>query len=252
MKQRSPGVLIGLGIAIILGFGILAAVGLGLRSATALGYEPGVLQATKTGPNSATLNLSTYPDSHVCHPNAPEPQYDWVTYCNSTSLEVPPNSTITVIIKNYDTATPLHNDYFRAVQGTVAGEQVTGTIVTGATVSGQQTTESVNQQTFNQVDSSGVSHTFTIQSTPDSPNPLYVSVPVVGVPDTAPDDVEINGSAYPTPNIIEFQFQTGPAGTYIWHCYDPCGTGLQGSNEGFGGPMATTGYMAGTVTVASY
>lgn len=252
MRQRSPGVFIGLVVAVILGFGILAVAALGIRSVPALGYEPTVLQATKTGPNSATLNLSTYPDSHVCHPNTPEPEYDWVTYCNSTSLEVPPNSTITVIIKNYDTATPLHNDYFRTVQGTLAGEQVTGTIVTQTSASGQQLTQQVSQQTFNQVNASGVSHTFTIQSTPDSPNPLYVSVPVVGVPDTAPSNVEIAGSAYPSPNIITFQFQTGPAGTYIWHCYDPCGTGLQGDNGGFGGPMATTGYMAGTVTVASY
>ena len=235
MKQRSPGIFIGLVAAIILGFGVLAGTWLGLHSATVLGYEPDVLQATKTGPNSATLNLSTFPNSHVCHPNAPEPQLDWVTYCNSTSLEVPPNSTITVIIKNYDSATPLHNDYFRQVQGTVDG------------------TETVNGTSYSQVDATSVSHTFTIQSTPNSPNPMYVSVPVVGVGANVPDNVVIEGNAYPTPNIIQFQFQTGPAGgTYIWHCYDPCGTGLEGSNEGFGGPMATTGYMAGTVTVASY
>lgn len=254
MKQQSPGIFIGLIAAIILGFGIVAGVWLGLRSTTVLGYEPGVLQATRTGPNTATLNLSTFPDSHVCHPNALEPQSDWVTYCNSTSLEVPPNSTITVIIKNYDSATPLYDvsdGYFRRVQGTVAGEQITGTLVTKTTAAGQQT-EKVNGQTFSQVDSSAVSHTFTIQSTPNSANPLFVSVPVVGVPDSAnPNAEEIDGNPYPAPNIIQFQFQTGPAGTYIWKCYDPCG-GDRGDPWGFGGPMATTGYMAGTLTVASY
>ena len=49
--------------------------------------------------------------------------------------------------------------------------------------------------------------------------------------------------------MIVFRFRTGGPGTYIWHCYVPCGTGLDGLQEGFGGPMATTGYMAGTVTV---
>lgn len=227
--RHSSSFVIGLVASIILGFVIIGGVWLGLSSATVLGYEPPVLQATTA--NGLTLNLSTYPDSHVCHPNAPEPQYDWVTYCNSTNLQVPANSTITVIIKNYDSTTPLHNDYFRQVQGTVGG------------------TETVNGQTTSQVDASTVSHTFTIQSTPNSANPLYVSVPVVGVAADAPDNVNIEGNPYPTPNIIEFQFRTGPAGTYIWHCYDPCGSGLEGSNAGFGGPMATTGYMAGTLTV---
>jgi hypothetical protein len=53
--------------------------------------------------------------------------------------------------------------------------------------------------------------------------------------------------------VIVFKFKTGAPGKYVWHCYVPCGSGLAGEGvggqEGFGGPMATTGYMAGTVTV---
>jgi hypothetical protein len=50
-----------------------------------------------------------------------------------------------------------------------------------------------------------------------------------------------------------FRFKTGGPGNYVWHCYVPCGTGLAGDGlggqDGFGGPMATTGYMSGTLTV---
>jgi hypothetical protein len=61
-----------------------------------------------------------------------------------------------------------------------------------------------------------------------------------------------NQYQYPKPNIIEFQFRTGPAGhTYIWHCYVPCGNDRE-SPYGFSGPMSTTGFMAGTISVTNY
>jgi hypothetical protein len=98
-------------------------------------------------------------------------------------------------------------------------------------------------------------HTFTLQSPPDTSSPLFVNVPLLGVPDNAPNvNVTVNGNQYqyPKPNVISFQFRTGPAGTtYIWHCYVPCGSD-RGVPYGFSGPMSTTGFMAGTLTVASY
>src|SRR5262249_28774491 len=66
MKRHSPGFFIGIVGSIILGFVVLVGVWLALGSNQGLGYEPPPLQATKTGPNSATLNLSTFPDSQVC------------------------------------------------------------------------------------------------------------------------------------------------------------------------------------------
>ncbi len=88
---------------------------------------------------------------------------------------------------------------------------------------------------------------------PDVPNhyPIFVSVPIVAVADDAPTPVNINGNSYPNPNVITFQFRTGPPGTYIWHCYDPCGNDRE-APYGFSGPMSTTGFMAGQMTVASY
>ena len=123
MKQHSSGFIIGIVASIILGFGIVAGIWLGLSSISGLGSESGVVQATRTGPNSATLELATYPDSHVCHADAPAAQAIWVTYCSGTNgvatkLEVPPNSVITVVIKQYDSSTTLINDYFQQVRGT--------------------------------------------------------------------------------------------------------------------------------------
>jgi len=234
MKQRSPAFIIGLIAAIILGFGIVAGVVLSLRSIKGLGYEPPVLQATKTGPNSATLSISTFPDSMVCHPDAGNPQINWVTYCPSTTFEVPANSLITVVIKQYDSASGLYNDFFQKVQGTVGGVAM------------------YNNKPMNQIKADDAAHTFTIQSQPDETNPIFVSVPLLGVPDNAPTPVNINGNMYPKPNVIAFQFRTGPAShVYIWHCYVPCGNDRE-SPYGFSGPMTTTGYMAGTVTVANY
>ncbi|HTI15972.1 MAG TPA: hypothetical protein VL461_15625 [Dictyobacter sp.] len=233
MKQHSSGFVIGIIGSIILGFGVVAGSWFGLRSMWGVGYEPGILSATKTGSNSATLSVSTFPDSHVCHANVGEPQIDWVTYCPTTSFKVPANSVITIVINNYDSATPIINDYFRQVYGTIGGDEL------------------VNNKPVRAVNAEDISHTFTLQSTPDSPHPLFVSVPLVGVPDDAPTPVNIAGQSYPQPNTISFQFRTGPPGTYVWHCYDPCGNDRE-PPYGFSGPMSTTGYMAGTLTVANY
>jgi hypothetical protein len=234
MKRHSPGFYIGIVATIILGFGIIAGIFFSLRSAQGLGYDPSVLQATKTASNSATLDLSTFPDSMVCHPDAGNPQINWVTYCPSTTFEVPANSLITVVIKQYDSASGLYNDFFQKVQGTVGGVAM------------------YNDKPMSQINADDTAHTFTIQSQPDETNPIFVSVPLLGVADNAPSNVTVNGNAYPTPNIIQFQFRTGPAGhVYIWHCYVPCGNDRE-SPYGFSGPMATTGFMAGTMTVTNY
>ena len=248
MKTHSSGFYIGLIVSLILGFAIVAGIALALRSnATDLGVGPvsaPAVRATITGPGTATLNLATYPDSNVCHPDNSTQQSIWVTYCagdpitaDATRIELPPNSVITVVIKQYDSSTPLINSYFSHVRGTI------GDVAT------------LNGKPFSQISPDQPAHTFTIQSVPNSPNPLFVSVPLAGTPSGAPTPVNINGNSYPQPNIITFQFRTGPAGeVYLWHCYDPCGDTQYARNPpfGFSGPMWTLGYMAGYVTVTNY
>jgi hypothetical protein len=258
LRQHSSGFFIGLVVSIILGFVIIAGIWLGLSSISGLGSESGVVQATRTGPNSATLELATYPDSHVCHPDAPAEQAIWVTYCAGNNgvanhLEVPPNSLITVVIKQYDSGTTLINDYFGQVRGTIGGVAMLDGQPFSNISEVSQISKTVKGHTF----SSDPGHTFTIQSAPNTPadEAIFVSVPLVGVNSSAPANVNINGNMYPTPNIISFQFKTGPAGiTYIWHCYDPCGDTQYARNPpfGFSGPMWTLGYMSGTVSVTNY
>ncbi len=234
MKPNSLSLVIGVIGSIILGFGVIAGAWLSLQAVTGLGHAPDVVQAQKTGPDSATLSLSTFPDSMACHGDNGGPNPTWVSYCPTTSFEVPPNSTITMIIKNYDSSTQLHNDFYRQVRGTI------------------NSVEMVNDKPMSQVKIDQIAHTFTLQSPPNADYPIFVSVPIVGTPNNAPTPVNINGNSYATPNTISFQFRTGPSGNYIWHCYDPCGSGLQADNQGFGGPMSTIGYMAGSMNVVSY
>ena len=235
MRRRSPAFIIGLIASIVLGFGVIAGIVVSLQSAVGLGYEPPVNRAIKTGSNTAELDLATFPDSHVCHSGLGDPEVDWVTYCSGdntggTNIEVPPNSLITVVIKQYDSASGLYNDFFQKVQGTMGGVAM------------------YNNKPMSQINADDAAHTFTIQSQPDETNPIFVSVPLLGVPSDAPN----LANGYPKPNVIEFQFRTGPAGhVYIWHCYVPCGNDRE-SPYGFTGAMSTTGYMAGTLTVASY
>jgi len=214
--------------------GVLIGAVFGVRVLSDLGFEPAAVAAT----SGANITLSAFPDGYVCHPSTPGggPQAEWVSYCPSTSIRVPAHSTVTVTIMQYDTGDTLHNPFFAQVMGTVGGVMT------------------VNGRSVQRIPADDVGHTFTIQTPPDeNESPLFVSVPLPGVADNAPNVVTIAGHQYPKPNVIVFRFKTGAPGRCVWHCYVPCGTGLAGDGiggqAGFGGPMATTGYMAGTLTV---
>lgn len=178
----------------------------------------------------ATLELSIYPQEG---PGNPAPgagigtQYaveQWPFYSPSTALQVPANSVVTVTIHQYDSMSPVYNDFFAQVHGTLDGV---------ATYNGEAKTA---------IDPAQVAHTFTIHQYSESTQPnLFVSVPMLGVPNNAPN--EANG--YPKPIDITFSFVTGDPGEYVWNCEDPCGDGY----VQFGGPMSQRGFMSGTVTV---
>jgi hypothetical protein len=188
----------------------------------------------------AHIYLETYPDSFACHGSGGGPgggpHPEWVTYCPSTTIKLPAYSTITVTIKQYDTGGSVHNPFFAQVKGTIGGVMY------------------VNGKPMSEVSAEDVAHTFTIQTPPATHEPqLFVNVPLLGVSEKTPETEHIAGHTYPAPNVVVFRFRTGAPGQYVWHCYVPCGEGLAGEGvggqDGFGGAMATTGYMAGTVTV---
>lgn len=137
-------------------------------------------------------------------------QKDWPALSPS-NLVVPANSLVTITIRDYDlgnTAMP-QDSPFTTVQGTV------GTI---ATADGREYSSLAPDQ---------IAHTFTIPQ-------FNVNVPLPGD--------GMNGKDY---NTVTFTFRTGAAGTYLFRCLDPCGTGPMGMM----GPMMTQGYMIGTLTV---
>lgn len=174
----------------------------------------------------AYLNLATYPDSMAGeHGSDGGAHPDWVSFGPSTNLHLPAHSLVTVTLRQYDGGEPITNPYFAKVHGTVGGTaSVNGKAVTGA-----------NPDT--------IGHTFTIHAAPTDQDPLFVSVPLPALPDDAP---VVKGTDYPKPNIVTFSFMTKGKGHYVWNCEFPCGDGYYAK---FGGPMATRGYMSGTVTV---
>ncbi len=173
---------------------------------------------------AANVTGKTTPEG-MAYPAKGGDNQDWVTYWPSTTLVVPAHALVTIIIQNYDSATPLLNPFYGRPQGVVGNSIM---------VDGKPT---------DNVDPSTVSHTFTIHSIPNANQPwLYVSVPVTGVADNAPAD---DAGMPNKPVVTEFSFITGDPGQYIWQCFDPCGSGY----NGFGGPMSTKGYMSGTITV---
>jgi hypothetical protein len=185
-----------------------------------------------------SLDGETYPSKIGDNPG-------WVKYWPTTSLVLPAHALVTIKLMNFDSATPLLNPFYATPQGTVDA------------ATGQKNVMTVDGQQLATQDPSNVSHTFTIHSIPNANQPwLYVSVPVTAVTGTACDPsmpnvkppacANLDAAGMPdTPVVTEFSFITGAPGQYIWQCFDPCGSNF----NGFGGPMATRGYMSGTLTV---
>jgi len=213
--------------------GVLVVVLAGTTLARA-GTTPGLLHATVNGTAQtpvgvlphAFLELATYPDSMAGeHGPGGGSQPDWVSYGPTTNLSVPAHSLVTITIKQYDTGGTITNPYFAEVNGTVDG------------------TETVDGKTVSRVSPDAIGHTFTIHALPTNQDPLFVSVPLPSLPDSAEP---APGSDYPAPHVVTFSFVTGGPGEYVWNCEYPCGDGTYAK---FGGPMSTRGYMSGTFSV---
>jgi hypothetical protein len=154
-------------------------------------------------------------------PKPSDPHQDWVSYLPTTTLKVPANSIVTIVIDQEDSASGLRNPFWAKARGIIG------------TFHMKYFDDQGNQKEgdFTQLDDASTpAHTFAI---PD----LGVFVPLLGISDAAPA-----GSI----NTITFSFRTGAAGVYHWQCFVPCGAG---SIYGNGGPMQTLGYMGGFLIV---
>jgi hypothetical protein len=134
-----------------------------------------------------------------------------------SAVTVPANSDVIVTILNFDGATPLTGAYTKFATAAGIEGKFTALAVNTANPNGPATAPA---QTLAAVDPAIVSHTFTIPS-------LHLNVPLLASSRTT------------------FTFHTGAAGTFEWHCQDPCGTGP----AGWSGAMSVQGYMGGELTV---
>lgn len=178
---------------------------------------------------------------------------DWVTYytqdptskqwLHTTLFSVPANTKVNVTIYGYDGCTPLRNNYWGQIQGTI-GNTVTVTQFNknNHPLGGAQTTSLINSWS-----DCTVGHTFAI---PDlglfvpvaSPNAQNSANNLCGSPPCTPT----SGGAY---SLETFSFMSpSQTGSYRWQCLVPCGGGFLNGN---GGPMQTLGWMAGFMNVVA-
>ncbi len=141
----------------------------------------------------------------------PGSSIDGPAYTPDTNLTLPAHSLITITIVNNDAGdTSLPaGSPFSAVKGVVGG---------AALFDGTPYTSLAPDK---------VAHTFTVPG-------LGVSVPIPGDIPAGHKDI-----------TVTFSFKTGDAGLYYWQCMDPCGS----DPNGWGGPMTTSGFMKGALTV---
>jgi hypothetical protein len=216
--------------------GVVLAIAIGLVVFTAMAYlrssPPTVDFAThhKAG-QAVDLTLETVGSiGFGTHPSwvsylTRSPQGKWV---HTTLWDVPAHTRVNVTVMQFDTGSPLRNQFFGAVTGTIGDKM---------TLNGTSTSL-VNSNAGN-----GVGHTFTI-------NNLGINVPLWGVPSNATNvcsQAPCDPAKY-VHNIIKFSFMTPGPGQYPWQCNIPCGAGFL---YGTGGPMQSVGYMVGFLKVVA-
>jgi hypothetical protein len=177
---------------------------------------------------------------------------DWVTYyvqdpatkqwVHTTLFSVPANTKVNVTIYGYDGCTPLRNNYFSEIQGTI------GNTVTLSQFD-QHGKEYLTNKTTSNIDSwsdCNVGHTFAIPA-------LGVYVPVAS-PNAqlsannlcSESPCTTKGNPY---SLETFSFMSPRhAGVFRWQCLVPCGGGYLDGNSG---PMQTLGWMMGEMDVVS-
>lgn len=216
-------------------FGVLfaAAVGLVVFAAMAfLGSTPPTVDFVAGHQPGTPINLRLQTVGTIgfgIHPTwvsylTEDPDNQWV---HTTLWQMPAHTMVHVTVYQYDSGSPLRNQQFGQIIGTV------GRI---ATYDGRP------EHVINSYGTNGVGHTFTIPT-------LGISVPLLGVNPSATNVCsQAPCTAKSTRIIVKFSFRTPGPGRYPWQCFIPCGLGWLYGN---GGPMSTLGYMGGMMQVIS-
>jgi len=182
--------------------------------------------------------------------NSVSSEPDWVSYfvqdpktgawVHTTLFQVPSNTRVNMTILGYDGCTPLRNNFWSKVQGTVGNAMTVQQFKTVGKPLGPARRYSV----LNSWSNCSVGHTFAIPS-------LHVFVPMA-----SPNTTLFNNNACTAspctsgPHaVMKFSFMTPKTtGTFRWQCFVPCGGGFL---DGNGGPMQTLGFMMGNMEVSA-
>lgn len=164
------------------------------------------------------------------------PHPTWVSYLvkdpqgvwkHSTIWKLPAHTRVNMTVLQYDSGSPLRNQEFGQVQGTIGG------------------VESYNGKLISHYDSysgPGVGHTFAVPT-------LGIVAPLIGIPDSAPNQCGVAPCTLAeSHNTIKFSFVTPGPGEYPWQCFVPCALGYLFGN---GGGMSKVGYMGGFLDIAA-
>ena len=177
---------------------------------------------------------------------------DWVSYfvqdpatskwVHTTLFSVPANTKVNVTLYGYDGCTPLRNNYFSQVQGTI-GNTVT---VSQFDQHGKEYVTNDTTPLINSWSDCNVGHTFAIPG-------LGVFVPVASPnAELSANNLCSSSPCVPSGNPYAketFSFMTPDHdGVFRWQCLVPCGGGFLDGNSG---PMQTLGYMMGEMDVVS-
>lgn len=175
---------------------------------------------------------------------------DWVSYfvqdpkthqwVHTTLFSLPANTQVNMTIKGYDGCTPLRNNFWSQVEGTIGGTVSLQQFKNTGVPLGAASTMSV----INSYSDCNVGHTFAIPS-------LHLFVPVAS-PNAQLSANSLCGTSPCTSgpySLEKFSFRTpAHAGSFRWQCFIPCGGGFI---DGNGGPMQTFGFMTGMIQVVA-
>ena len=177
---------------------------------------------------------------------------DWVSYfvqdpansqwIHTTLFSVPASTKVNVTIYGYDGCTPLRNNYFSQVQGTIGGTVT----VSQFDQHGKEYVSNHTTSVINSWSDCNVGHTFAIPG-------MGIYVPVAS-PNAQLSANNLCSSSPCTTSGNPYAKETfsfiSPAhgGVFRWQCLVPCGGGFLDGNSG---PMQTLGYMMGEMDVVS-
>ena len=193
---------------------------------------PPTVNFTPSASGQVDMTMQTVPSSS---PAAVPSDPTWVSYfikspqtgawVHTTLFTVPAHTRVNVTILGYDGSTPLRNQVWSKVTGTIGGVVYYGAVPVRL-ANGWNGNPNFNIQ-----------HTFAIPG-------IDLSVPIQAGPGTCKTG-PCTSNAF---SATKFSFITPGAGVYRWQCFIPCGLSFLTGN---GGPMQTIGFMTGNMTVVS-